>query len=261
MPAGQTSSDIAAAIAGNLREYALFTSRVPGGKSSGEGDVTWIDTGTDALNRVLAARFTDHEADTRIKELAAAYGSRPLTWITGPEDRPADLGQRLLDHGFRHQMHWRGMALALDGPAPAADPPLGLEIRRVSDADGIAEWGRTAAAGFAMPERVARDFPAVFANLATDSIAYFLGLSGGQPVATASVFLGSGGVAGAYFISTLGPARRSGAASALTRALIGHAAARGCRLLVLEASPAGYEVYRRLHFAEYCPMDAYVLNI
>ncbi|MDR7865879.1 MAG: GNAT family N-acetyltransferase [Sporomusaceae bacterium] len=260
MPAGQASSAIAAAIAGNLREYALHTGRVPGGKSSGDREVTWVDTGTDAVNRVLAARFTDRGADTRIKELAAAYGGRPLTWITGPQDRPADLGRRLLDHGFRHQMHWRGMALALDGAAPDAGPPPGLEIRQVNDPDGIAAWGRTAAAGFAMPERVARDFPAVFANLATDSIAYFLGLSDGLPVATASIFFGSGGVAGAYFISTLGPARRGGVASALTRALVGQAAARGCRLLVLEASPAGYEVYRRLHFAEYCPMDAYTLN-
>ncbi len=261
MPAGKASSAIAAAIAANLREYALHTGRVPGGKSSGDGEVTWVDTGTAALNRVLAARFSDRGADAAIQELAAAFGDRPLTWITGPEDRPADLGRRLLGHGFRHQMHWRGMALALDGPAPAADPPPGLEIRQVSDPEGIAAWGRTAAVGFAMPDRVARDFPTVFASLATASIAYFLGLNGGQPVATASVFIGSGGVAGAYFISTLGPARRSGAASALTRALIGHAAARGCRLLVLEASPAGYEVYRRLHFAEYCPMDAYVLNI
>lgn len=260
MPAGQNSSAIAAAIAGNLREYALFTGRVPGGKTSGDSEITWTDTGTDALNRVLAARFTARRVDAGIKETVAVFGSRPLTWITGPEDRPADLGRRLLDHGFRHQMHWRGMALALDGANPDADPPPGLEIRQVRDPEGIAEWGRTAAAGFAMPERVARDFPAVFANLATDNIAYFLGLSGGLPVATASVFFGSGRVAGAYFISTLGPSRRGGVASALTRTLIGQAAARGCRLLVLEASPAGYEVYRRLHFTEYCPMDAYTLN-
>lgn len=260
MPAGQASSAIAAAIAGNLREYVLLTGRVPGGKTSGDGEVTWIDTGTDALNRVLAVRFTARRADAGIKETVAVFGGRPLTWITAPGDRPADLGRRLLDHGFRHQMHWRGMALALDGPAPAAPPPAGLEIRQVHGPEEVAEWGRTAAAGFAMPERVAHDFPAVFASLATDSIAYFLGLSGGLPVATASVFLGSGGVAGAYFISTLGPARRSGAASALTRALISHAAERGYRLLVLEASPAGYEVYRRLNFAEYCPMDAYTIN-
>ncbi|MDT8901710.1 GNAT family N-acetyltransferase [Anaeroselena agilis] len=261
MTAGPAPSAIVAAIGENLREYALLAGCAPTGKSGSGGEITWIDTGTDALNRVLAARYTARRAEAGIRETAAIFGGRPLTWITGPADRPADLGRRLLDHGFRHQMHWRGMALALGRTAPAAAPPAGLEIRQALNPDGIAEWGRTAAAGFAMPERVARDFPVLFASLPTDKIAYFLAYRGSQPVATASVFLGSGGVAGAYFISTLGSARRSGAATALTRALIGHAADRGYRLLVLEASPAGYEVYRRLNFTEYCPMDAYILNM
>gem|GEM_PF-5038142 len=32
------------------------------------------------------------------------------------------------------------------------------------------------------------------------------------------------------------------------------------RLLVPEASPGGYEVYRRLNFAEYCRMETDTLN-
>lgn len=258
MTSGQTPAAIAAAICGNLREYALHTGRTPGGKSGSDGEVTWIDTGSNALNRILAARFPASRADERIRELADSFGGRPLTWITGPADRPADLGPRLLAGGFRHLMPWRGMALTLEAPPPVAAPP-GLEIRQVADPEGIAAWGRTVAAGFAMPENAARDFPAVFANLAADKIVYFLGLRDGQPVATASLFLGSA-AAGAYFISTLGPARLSGVATALTRALIAHAASLGYRLLVLEASPAGYEVYIRLGFRQYCAMDAYVLN-
>ncbi len=259
MTSGQSPDTIADVICGNLREYALYTARTPGGKSGGDGEVTWVDTGSSALNRILAARLSASRADARIRELADFFGGRPLTWITGPADRPADLGARLLATGFRHQMPWRGMALVIEAPPPPVATPPGLEIRQAADSSEIAAWGRTAAAGFAMPENVARDFPAVFANLATDKIVYFLGLSDGLPVATASLFLGSA-AAGAYFISTLGPARLGGVATALTRALVAHAASLGYRLLVLEASPAGYEVYIRMGFRQYCDMDAYVIN-
>ncbi len=259
MPAAYTPAAIAAAVAANLKEYNLFIARTPGATSHPGPDATWVDTGTCALNRVMAAAFPPAEADGRIAQLAARFGGRPLTWITGPADRPADLGRRLLAHGFSHQLHWRGMALVIDGPPPAPAGLADLEIRQVTAAADIAAWGRTAASGFAMPERVARDFPAVFANLPAGGLAFFLAFAAGRPVATASVFLGSD-AAGAYFISTLDPARRRGVASALTRALIGHAHAAGYRLLVLEASPAGYEVYSRMGFAEYCPMDAYILT-
>lgn len=250
---------IAAAIGENLREYSLLAGLVPGGRSSADGDVVWIDTGTAAMNRVMGAHFSPENAAARINETAALFGGRPLTWITSPADRPADLGRLLLGQGFRHLMTWRGMALVLDGPPPAVAAPAGLEIRRAAGPEDLMTWGRTAARGFAMGEKIGRDFPGVIAALATDSVACFLGSLDGRPAATASVFLGST-AAGAYFISTLGPARLRGVASAMTAALIGHARSRGCRLLVLEASPGGYEVYRRLNFAEYCRMETYTLN-
>ncbi len=68
---------------------------------------------------------------------------------------------------------------------------------------------------------------------------------GGAPVATFAPFV-SAGVAGIYFVSAAGEARRQGIGGAIALAPMREAREMGYGVGVLGASEMGYPVYRRL---------------
>src|SRR5262249_51186003 len=85
---------------------------------------------------------------------------------------------------------------------------------------------------------------------------HFLGRWDGEPVATATLFLGAG-VAGIFFVFTLPQARRQGIGASITLAGLQYARRRGYRIGILGASSMGYAVYQRLGFREYCRFGIY----
>lgn len=85
---------------------------------------------------------------------------------------------------------------------------------------------------------------------------YYLGKLDGEPVATSLLFLG-GGVAGIYNVATLPEARRQGIGSALTMIPLLEARRQGYRIGILQTTPTGLNLYRRLGFREYCLFSAY----
>jgi GNAT superfamily N-acetyltransferase len=70
-----------------------------------------------------------------------------------------------------------------------------------------------------------------------------------RPVAGA-MLLFSHGIAGVYWVGTLPDARGRGYADAVMRVITRYAFEHGARLVVLQASPMGDPVYRRLGFRE-----------
>ena len=253
----KSATEISRCIADNLFYFSRLAGQIPGGTSYDGQDVSWVRSGTAAMNRVFAARFAPEETERKISEIAELYGGEPITWIVGPNDQPENLGANLLSSGFTYHMRWIGMAFDLANPVPQAIDLPDFEIIEARTVEQIRQWGQTAAAGFAMPPAVVRDFPKVFADYPSASMHYLLGFHQGQPVATASLCCDA--EAGAYFITTLPEARRRGFAREMTLALLREARLRGCRLVVLEASPAGYEVYQQIGFQVYCSMDIYNL--
>ena len=75
-------------------------------------------------------------------------------------------------------------------------------------------------------------------------------------MATATLFLGAG-VAGIYFVFTAERARRRGIGAAITLAALREAWDLGYGIGVLGSSQAGYPVYRRLGFEEFCRIGIY----
>lgn len=71
----------------------------------------------------------------------------------------------------------------------------------------------------------------------------------GAPVA-AAMLLFSHGIAGVYWVGTIPSARGRGYADAIMRSISCHAFDRGARAVVLQASPFGEPVYRRLGYRE-----------
>ncbi len=88
------------------------------------------------------------------------------------------------------------------------------------------------------------------------AIHYYLCTLNDRPVATSLLYLG-GGVAGIYNVATLPDVRRQGIGRALTVAPLLYARTQGYRIGVLQSSPMGLNLYRRLGFREYCTFQAY----
>jgi ribosomal protein S18 acetylase RimI-like enzyme len=151
------------------------------------------------------------------------------------------------------------MALDLQSLDASLSLPSQLTITRVSEKEQLNTWLRIMTVGSEIPEEGLKLLLDVVARrgLPEDpAIHYYLGVLDGRPVATSLLSLG-GGVAGIYNVATLPEVRRQGIGGALTVAPLLHASRLGYRIGVLQASPMGLNLYRRLGFREYCTFQAY----
>jgi GNAT superfamily N-acetyltransferase len=255
--------DKSLAIEANTAEFLLAMGRAGGGEERDEDHIQWVIGGSpiDYHNCVVRAELLPETADDEIAaslDRMRAHGV-PGTWHVGPSMRPADIGERLVRHGFAHAGDEPGMAVDLDALPARVPVPAGLAVTRVRDAEALDTWTRTLGTGFGEGEREAAWVGAVYARIGlTDDVPWrhYTGLLDGQPVATSSLFLGAG-AAGLYFVFTVPAARGQGIGAALSLAPLLEARAMGYEVGVLAASPMGEPVYRRLGFREHCRTGLY----
>jgi GNAT superfamily N-acetyltransferase len=148
-----------------------------------------------------------------------------------------------------------GMALT---PIPTDDPdlPPRYEIRRVTDAAGLADHVRTGAVGSDLSEDL---FRAVMtdATLATDGVVVYVGYLDGEPVTT-GLGVRTGSTLGVYNIATIPSARGRGYGGAMTSRVALDGAAAGCDVAILQASRMGFSVYERLGYRTVVEYMGYV---
>lgn len=249
------------AIEENGAEFLLAMGRAAGGEEKRTPHIHWIigNSPIDYHNCVVRAALPAGEVDTAIAmsiERFRAYNV-PGSWHAGPSMQPPDLGERLQAHGFVAAEEDIGMAISLE-PLPDAQPaPETLVIERVMDEPGLAGWMSVLAQGFGAGDVEAAWVGDVYRRIGfSDDVPWrhFLGRLSGQPVATASLFVGAG-AAGVYFVSTLPSARRQGIGAAMTLAALRAGRDLGQRVGVLGASGAGVSVYRRMGFEELCRIE------
>lgn len=261
--AGEPPSRLARAVEENGAGFLLALGRATGAEERAEGGVRWIigNCPVDYHNAVVHADLSSQEADGAIKaslERMRVLGV-PGSWHVGPSMRPADLGERLIARGFEYAGDDIGMAVDYSDLPGKVPVPEGFAVERVRDEEGLAAWVGTLGSGFGEGPVEAEWVGEMYRRLGYDDRGpwrHFLGRLGGEPVATATLFLDAG-VAGVYFVFTVAEARRRGIGATVTLAALREARGLDYEVGVLVSSEAGYSVYRRLGFEELCRIGIY----
>jgi GNAT superfamily N-acetyltransferase len=209
------------------------------------------------FNQVLVA-----ETGAKGDAIAAAVGTMRdrharfmVSLRRGVDDRfiglMAELGLVLPDD----QEPMPGMAL---DPIPDAAPRQidGYEVRAVTDSAGLEDHIVTAAAGFGMPEDLARSIVAPDLWQRSGRTVY-VGYADDAPVAT-GLGVRTGRAIGVYNIATIETARRRGYGEAMTARVAADGRAAGCEIAILQASEMGRSTYERLGYRTVVEYDGYV---
>jgi GNAT superfamily N-acetyltransferase len=194
-----------------------------------------------------------------IGETVAFFQSRQrkaFIWWLYPGLERSDWGRQLEACGLRFSADLPGMAMDLAALPEKVAAPLGLQFRRVEDAETMAIYIKTFIPGYGLPPEFGAPLYDLMLATLHGAMTSYLATIDDQPVATASVGLDAG-VAGIYNIATLPAWRGKGIGAAITLYALLQARSRGYRAGVLQSSEMGYKVYQRLGFKEYCRIPQY----
>lgn len=246
----------------NLQEAWVRFGRWIGANVHEEPGLFWFDSAYSfqLANGIVRTQFPldgqEQKLDARIQQLTAEHVA--MACMVGPSTRPADLGNRLEAHGWVLDAA-PGMAVDLQTLSEQPRPTSPLTIERVHDTAMLKTWLRVMMIGSEIPEaglNILLDIVSQQGYKDSPSAHYYLGWLDGVPVATSLLFL-AGGVAGIYNVATLLAFRGKGIGSALTVVPLLDARALGYRIGVLQSSPMGFNLYKRLGFKQYCTFYAY----
>lgn len=258
-----SAGELAAAVEANVNaQLPLMYARLPGVEVYDEPDLLCMMGGLPdpMYNAVYRAAFPAGQAGARIDGLLERYRARrclPMTWVVTPATRPRDLASHLQARGFTHAFRGVGMAANLHSLAEPPTPP-GLVVEGVRTEAQLQQWLYPVTVAFDLHASTAAAFSELYATFGP-AVPWqlFLGLVDGQPVAASRLFCAAG-VAGIYHVATLPEVRRQGLGTAMTLVAVRAAQRLGYCTGILTASPAGYNLYRRLGFEECVHADIYV---
>lgn len=206
---------------------------------------------------VWQSRVADDEADEAIDKTVAWFKARNAPfffWWLDSQATPADMGARLLAHGFA--------AWELNAPGMAADlaslkydlmdkTPASYKQERVSDERGLLDFKAAFVAGFGVPEWAGQAWVDATLAFGIEHAPWrcYVGRLNGKPVASNMLFNGAG-VAAVFGVATVPEARGKGIGAAITLTAYDEARQLGYQHGVLFATDLGAPVYRRIGFRD-----------
>ena len=134
-----------------------------------------------------------------------------------------------------------------------------LEVIEIKNKRELLLWGDISFRGFEFPPETRKQYDTFVHtfNIQDGSPQkFFLAFLNGEPKATALLFLhqGTGGI---YFVTTLLGSRKKGIGLAVTLSAMLTAKRAGAKYCTLQSSPAGFRVYQRAGFQEFCRVNVY----
>lgn len=249
--------DLAWRCHANCIEYSRETARRAGaaGEIAEAGGVLLYATGSDFAVVANGVFRLDPAmpADEVLDRAEAWFADRGRGWSLATSSW-GGTDQDLIDAAAQ-----RGLMTTIDQPGMVceqrladADPPPGVEIRRLTTSDDAAAFIAMSAQAYASLGLPLEVFPAMAAdppapeppNLAA------IGIFEDGVLLSGAEVLFSHGIAGVYCVGTRESARGRGLAELATRTVTNLAFDAGAPYVTLQASPMGEPIYRRLGYRE-----------
>lgn len=200
---------------------------------------------------VIYSTLTAARADQAIQQQIAYYTElgQEFEWKCYDHDTPADLRQRLSQHGFIDDGEEAIMILPLEEASPKLLHPPAHDIRRITDPDDVWQVGT-------IEEKVwGGDFHRLSNRLALylqnypTYLSLYVAYVDGVPASCAWMdFTPSSQFAGLWGGSTLAEYRGRGLYTALVSARLQEALQRGIHFLTVDASPMSKPILEKLGF-------------
>ena len=209
--------------------------------------IDWWDFGEDRAFEIAA------------REAAFYAPLGDLKWKVYAHDRPANLGAALAAAGFAQEGVETFMVLDLEAAPDWPAPPAGVEVRPVTDRQGVADMLDVSAGAFG--ERGTWTVDSLAPRLADPTLAIYVAYAAGRPVTSGRLELCVGtAFAGLYGGGTVPDFQGRGAYRALVGARAAEARRRGYRYLTVDARPTSRPILERLGFEPVAEIAAWWLR-
>lgn len=249
----------------HLIEFIMYCSCIPGAQAYRNIDHIAAITGIPqpSLNVVMRANLDEATILSRIEEIMVPFKDRkvPMLWWIFPGTQPLKLGEYLIQSGLLASGIEPGMVMDLNQLPTEVIYPTGFSVEEVTSDESLQEWINISARAFGGETPTIDPAYINFERCMGwgKDLPYrrFLGRLDGKAVATSSIFL-STEVVGLYSVGTLPEMRRQGIGALMSIIPLSVAHTLGYNISVLQASPAGYNVYRQIGFRECCRIQHYI---
>lgn len=203
----------------------------------------------DTFNYVLDTDFSDADANKKINEVTDYFRKKniPFSWWISPYDKPEDLSTYLENNGYSNTENNVAMYFDLDAWDSHVSMPPELQIVQAKDEKTLQDFALV----FTNDKASFKDYFEWVASVLTedDPIEYYVGYVNGKPVVRGlSCYFAQ--VAGSHWLSTAPDSRKKGYGKTMQEYQLKRAKERGYHIAVLQASPEGYPLYRKLDYKE-----------
>lgn len=212
-------------------------------------------------NYVLFSDLSETNAREAVAAQAEHFRRRgaEVEWKTFGHDRPAELPTLLEREGFVSDAPETLVVFDLGAPRPSSELPPGLEIRRVTDAAGLADAIRASEAAFGTDPH--RTLDRYRDRLTDPTVALFVVYANGSPVAMGRLEMPVGrAFASLWGGGTAPPFRHRGVYRSLVAARAELAQRRGYSYLTVDARATSLPILKRLGFVVLTTTQGWVLH-
>jgi|GEM_PF-2021979 len=252
------------AIEENLFSFIRAVAPVENNEFHEDNRGIWFNAGFSAPSMLSACVYNfqnqGKEVKVAVAEQLQIFKERkvPVLWTIGPSSGRAL--KEALDDSMMHVQTQAGMAIDLSSLSKTNTLPGDVEVVEIQEASQLLPWFKlynacfeqAPALSFLMAERYEKAF--LDREL---PMRHYIAYLQGRPAATAS-FYSENKVTGIYNIVTAPEARGRGIGEFMTRHVLLEGRKRGDTIGILQATPAGEPVYRRIGFEQYCTIDMYI---
>jgi ribosomal protein S18 acetylase RimI-like enzyme len=219
-------------------------------------DLLLVDSGlpSDRFNKIgrcaLHPRFGAARIEAAINHFRQKNTPAPFTWTLGPLSGRGALDATLTELGLAPVSQSWGMVLPMSDLRLAGQAVEGLDVKRVSDKQGVADFAALVAGATKPPNPHIVNFytDATIAIVTPNApMKLYVGYVGGKAVATAETYYAHGGVGLSNIVADTAAAGK-GYAPAMLIAALRDAKRNGQNFAFVQADAASKPIYERIGF-------------